>query len=295
MIGTALSAELETRGHDVIVLTRGRLRAPNQVKWDLARGVHDLGRLEGIEAVFNLTGAPIATRPWTKGRRAELFRSRVDATAALTGSLQQVGVQLKAFIGPGGLGYFGDRGNEVLHDDAAPGEGFLAELDQAWEKAHLDAAAALKCRGAVLRMALVLDPFHQVFPLMLQPFKLGIGGWLGDGEQYLPFITTQDCVGAFVHILENEAASGAMNGAVPQTPTNREWSEALAFVLGRKLRARAPEWALRGAFGEFADSLFLASVRAVPTKLTDTGYVFANPDSQTAFRWLVDQRQKGLR
>ncbi len=294
MIGTALASVLQARGDDVLILTRGRPRADNHIKWDLNRGAHDVSRLEDVEVVFNLCGAPIGTRPWTTGRRAELYKSRIESTNAIVSSLQAVRAPVKHFIGAGGLGYFGDRGDEILEDDASPGNsGFLSELDQAWEQAHLTAASTLECRGAVVRMAVVLDPFGQTFPLMLQPFRLGIGGWLGDGSQYLPFTTIRDCVGAFMHVLNHPELTGGINSCVPEPPTNRDWSEALGRALDRKVRTHAPKWVLRGAFGELGESLFLHSVRAVPKKLLDSGYEFELPESEAAFRWLLEARNAG--
>lgn len=293
MIGRALRAALEARGDEVVVLTRGRPAAPHEAQWSHSRGVLDLSVLHGVEAVVHLSGAPIAARPWTRARRAELYESRVDAARALLGSLQLVDAQVHTFLGPGGLGYFGDRGDEWLDDESVPGAGFLAELAQTWERSHLATAEALGARGGVLRMSVVLDPFEQTFPIALQPFRLGIGGWLGDGSQYFPWITTRDCVAAFLHVLDTPSISGGINATAPVPSTNREWSEAFGRALERKVRTHAPEWVLRGAFGEFADGLFLSSVRAVPRKLTDSGFIFQDADVDTAFRWLVDAWSRG--
>jgi len=283
MIGRALSAALRARGDEVRILTR-RPKGPDDVLWRPLKGVPRVEKLEGCEVVFNLTGAPMATRPWTRARRKVLYDSRVKATEALVGSLEKLDQPPHTFIGVSNLGLFGDRGDAIIADDDPPGSGFLADLCVAWEHAHTG-AEALGCRVAVLRMAVVLAPDDGAFPLMVRPFRY-VGGWLGNGQQYTPWLSIRDCVGALIHLADTPEVEGPVNGTIPEPTRNKAWLQALGRVMNRPVVTHAPKWALRGAFGELADEIFLASVRAVPRKLLESGYAFVDTDAEASFRWL---------
>lgn len=287
LIGTALAARLRERGDEVLILTRSRPRGPEQHQWSASRGLMNRAPLEGLHTVFNLTGAPIATRPWTQKRRRTLRDSRIDATATLLTDFAELNRPPKAWISAGGLGLFGDRGETVLHEDAEPGQGFLAELSRDWERVNLTAADVMDVRAAVLRMSLVLGREGGVFPLMLFPFRHGMGGWLGNGEQFTPWVSLRDAVSAFVFVADHPTLAGAFNLCVPHPPRNRAWCEALGEAVGRPVTTHAPEWALRGALGELASALFLASVRAEPTRLTKAGFTFEDPEAAEAFKRLI--------
>ncbi|MEZ4319607.1 MAG: TIGR01777 family oxidoreductase [Myxococcota bacterium] len=290
MIGTHLAKALRERGDEVWILTRGDAREEHHVQWDLSKGIQGVARLEGLDGVFNLTGAPIADRPWTKKRRELLRESRVDATAAILESLATLDQKPGFFIGAGGLGLFGDCGDAAIEDDAEPGTGFLAELSRDWEEAHLAATEALGCRSAVLRMSIVLSHTGGAFPLMVLPFRYGIGGWLGNGQQYTSWISDRDCVGAFLFVAGDPSLAGAFNATVPDPEPNKEWCRALGRALHRPVMTHAPKWALRGALGELANDLFLASVRAVPKRLLEAGFVFQDTDAEATFARLVAEQ-----
>lgn len=292
LIGAALADAHRARGDDVLVVTR-KPREPGHIAWDPGRAWADVQRLDGLDVLYHLAGAPIADRPWTRQRRKVLRESRIDTAEMLREQLGRVRAP-KVWVGVSALGRFGDRGEESLDDDAPPGPGFLAELATAWEDAHV-AAEKLGCRVAVLRMSVVLDARGGVFPLMVHPFRMGIGGWLGHGRQYTPWITGRDAVRALMH-LADKPLSGGFNGTVPHPVRHYEWMKALANVLKSPVIAQAPRWALRGAFGELADDLLLASVRAVPRKLTESGFVWLDPEAEPAFGRLVgelDARRRG--
>jgi uncharacterized protein (TIGR01777 family) len=295
MIGSWLARVLRDRGDEVLIVTRGRPRRADHVQWDPLKRVHDVDRLDGLDAVVNLTGAPIADRPWTRQRRKELWESRVEATNTLLDALASRTRPPKVLVGAGGLGYFGDRGDVVLDEGMAPGSGFLAELSQAWEQAQLDAVKRLGARAAVLRMSIVLSPTGGAFPLMVKPFRVGLGGWLGNGRQYTSWISIRDTVGAFQHLLDHPGAQGPFNGTIPDPTPNKEWLKALGHVLHRPVITHAPKWALRGAFGELAEDLFLASVRAIPRKLVEQGYVFQDPTAESTFPWLLSELRERRR
>ncbi|MCB9678778.1 MAG: TIGR01777 family protein [Alphaproteobacteria bacterium] len=287
MIGTHLAAALRERGDEVWILTRRDPKEEFHVQWDPTRGIQGVARLEGLDGVFNLTGAPIADRPWTKKRREILHDSRIAATEVILESLAQLDQRPGFFIGAGGLGLFGDCGDAEIPDDAEPGTGFLAELSRDWEVAHLAASEVLGCRAAVLRMTIVLSASGGAFPLMVLPFRYGIGGWLGNGQQYTSWISDRDCIAAFLFVAGHDDLAGAFNATVPDPVRNKEWCKALGRALNRPVMTHAPKWALRGALGELANDLFLASIRAVPKRLTEAGFTFEDTDPEATFARLA--------
>lgn len=289
MIGSWLTEELRARGDDVIILTRQRPKAAHHVRWDGSKGVHELDRLEGLDAVVNLAGEPIAARPWTTVRRRKLWESRVDMTGVLLRSLSRLDRPPKAFVGVGNVGLFGDQGDAILDESAAMGEGFLAELSEAWEDAELAAKRVLSSRTSVLRLGIVLSPTGGVFPLMLRPFRIGVGGWLGHGRQYTPWLTIRDASAALRLLIDDPSAEGVFNASVPEPTRNKEWLKALGRVVDKPVVTHAPRWALRGALGELADNLLIASVRVAPKKLQEHGFTFVDTEAEAAFRWLVEQ------
>lgn len=287
MIGTALTAALTARGDRVTVLTRRPASHTDLVRWDPVRGVAKVRRLEGLDALVNLTGAPLATRPWTSPRRRILVDSRVAATEAIVGSLARLEAPPRTVVGVGLLGIYGDRGDAWIDDDAPAGDGFLAELGQAWEAAHGLGASELGARVAVLRLGICLSSGGGAFPAMLGPFRHGFGGWLGSGRQFTAWMSLRDIVGALLHLLDTPTAEGAFNGSVPDPVRNRAWCEALGHVLDTQVMTHAPSWALRGALGEMADAVFLNSVRARPRKLLESGFSFSDPEVEPVFCRLV--------
>lgn len=289
MIGTWLAASLRDRGDEVFIVSRQRPKGPDYIRWDAHKGIHELDRMEGLDAVVNLAGEPIAARPWTTVRRRKLWESRVDATGVLLRSLGRLDAPPKTFVGVGSLGWYGDQGERVLTEDSGGGHGFLAELATAWEDSQLRATRVLSCRTAVLRLAIVLSPTGGAFPLMIKPFRIGVGGWLGHGRQFTPWTTIRDTGAAFQLLLDDDTATGVFNGTVPEPTRNKDWLKALGRATGKPVFTHAPRWALRGALGELAESLFIASVRVVPEKLVAHGFTFVDPEPEAAFRWLVSE------
>ena len=290
MIGTWVADALLARGDEVLIVTRRAPRSSRELQWDPVRGLSNPRLLEGVDVVFNLAGAPIADRPWTTGRRKLLHESRVRATETLLSAFHALDRPPSVLVGVGGLGLFGDRGEDWLDDDEPPGTGFLAELCVAWEHAQLSAEQH-GCRSCVLRMSVVLSPTGGAFPLMVKPFRY-VGGWLGNGRQFTPWISIRDTVGALLHLADQERCRGAFNGTVPEPPHNKEWLKALGRVMHRPVVTHAPKWALRGALGELADGLLIASIRARPRKLLESGYTFVDTDSEPTFQWLLTELER---
>lgn len=288
MLGTWLGNVLRSRGDHVCVVTRQEPETEHELTWTSSRGIIEVRELEGFDAVINLMGAPIADRPWTRMRRNTLRASRVDATRIVIESLARLHTPPSRYVGVGHLGVYGDRGEQILDEDSEVGEGFLADLSQAWEQAHLQAGEHLGARSAVLRLAVALSPTGGVFPLMIQPFRIGLGGWLGDGRQFLPWVSVRDTIAAFAFLLDYPEHTGLFNGCVPEPTRQKDWARALGRALNKPVLSSAPKWALRGALGDLADELYLASIRAVPRRLQQAGFRFADVDAQETFRWLID-------
>ncbi len=288
-IGSWLAHVLRARGDEVWIVTRRLPRSEHEVQWDPTRGIHERGRLEGLDAIFNLAGAHIADRPWTRRRRQILVESRVNATEVLLESLARLDAPPRAYVGVGHIGLFGDRGDAVIDDDDPPASGFLAELAVAWEGAHLQ-AESIGCRASVLRLCMVLAPHGGAFPLLVRPFRY-VGGWLGDGRQYISWMSIRDATAALIHLADTEGLSGGFNGSVPEPIRNRDWCRALGRVMHVPVVTHAPKWAIRGALGELADGIFLASLRVVPRKLLQSGFTFVDPDPEPTFRWLLAEME----
>lgn len=287
VIGSALTEELREEGHDVVIVTRGGGAGDAAVQWDPKRGFSSCEPMESLDALFHLGGAPLAARPWTRRRRRVLRESRVEATAALLQALGGLKSAPKAFIGVSATGYYGDCGDRIVDEADRAGEGFLAGLAQSWEQAHLG-AVKIGCRVAVLRLSPVLAPHGGAFPLLLKPFRV-MPGWVGNGQQWNGWISSRDCVSALQHLANPDfGCEGVYNGSVPQAVRNRDWCEALGRVLSRKVYTHAPKWVVRGAFGDLAKELLLASIRVAPRRLLESGYSFRDTEPEPTFRWLVD-------
>lgn len=288
MMGTILADALRRRGDEVFIIGRGAPKDPRQIRWNPNRGIEGVSVLDGLDTVFHLAGAPIADRPWTQSRRKILRESRIESALVLQRELAKLDRPPKHYIGVGSLGLFGDCGEQIVDDDAEHGDGFLADLSREWEEAH-DNATSLGCRVAVLRMSIVLSPTGGAFPLMVKPFRLGIGGWLGNGKQYTSWISVRDAISALIFLMDNDSAVGGFNGTAPESCRNKFWFKALGRVLNRPVLTHAPKWALRGALGDLADELFLASIRPVPRKLLQAGFKFQDYDIEDTFHWLVSE------
>ena len=273
LLGRALIARLSRDGHQVRVLTRQpRPGQPNDIAWhpDGTAGPW-ASAIDGADAVVNLAGEGIADRRWNEARKKALRSSRVLSTRSLVAAMQQAARPPAALISGSAVGYYGARGDEVVTEAASPGHGFLPDLCVEWEREAEQASAFT--RVALVRTGLVLDRAGGVLGQMLLPFRLGAGGPLGDGRQFMPWIHRDDWVGLVVWLLGNAAARGAFNGTAPAPVTNAEFTRALGKALNRPAIIRVPEFALRLLLGELAGSI-LTGQRAVPARAEEMGYTF---------------------
>lgn len=288
LVGRALIRSLLADGHEVTRLVRGDaqgFRAPGTaaVHWDPERGEIDAGALEGHAAAVHLAGEPVAEGRWDDEKKRRIRESRVKGTSLLAGALANLSAKPKVLVSASATGFYGDRGAEILREESASGDDFLSEVCREWEKATLQASQA-GIRVVHLRIGVVLSGEGGALQKMLTPFKLGVGGKLGSGSQYMNWITLEDLIGVIRRAVEDESLRGPVNAVAPQQVTNEEFTKALGGVLGRPTIIAVPAFAARLAFGEVADALLMASTRVEPARLKEAGYQFRHPEIEGALR-----------
>jgi uncharacterized protein (TIGR01777 family) len=281
LIGTALVERLRQSPHSaeppqILRLVRRPPRAADEVFWDPAAGQLDPAALEGVEAAVHLAGENLAAGRWNAERKARIRESRVEGTRLLSRTLAQLSPLPRVLLSASAIGFYGDRGEEELHEGSAPGSGFLAEVCRAWETATEPAAAA-GIRVATARFGVVLAQQGGALAQMLTPFRWGLGGPMGSGRQYVSWITLDDAVRAILFLLELEGVQGPVNVVAPEPVTNREMAKALGRALHRPAILPLPAFVLRLLFGELADEGLLASARVYPRRLTAAGFEFHDP------------------
>lgn len=280
-IGAALAAALERDGMTVRRLTRTP-RAPGDFAFDPARQVLDPRALDGVTAVVHLAGEPLAQR-WTDDVRQRIRASRVDGTRLLAEAVAKLGQGPRVLVSGSAVGYYGDRGDEVLTEESGPGADFLAEVCTAWEAAAAPAADA-GVRLVYARTGVVLDRRGGALQQLLLPFRLGLGGPTGHGRQWMSWISLADTVAALRHALVTEIVSGPVNVVGPAPVTNAEFMRHLGRAMHRPALLRTPPFALRLLYNEMADATLLASQRAMPEVLRRTGFRHAHPTLDAALR-----------
>jgi hypothetical protein len=278
-IGAALLPSLHARGYQVTRLVRGAASGEGQIPWDPVQPLTPES-ISGFEAVIHLAGETVVGR-WTDGKKAHIRDSRVVGTRSLAQALAKTSQRPRVLITASAVGYYGDRGDEILREDSPPGQGFLPEVCREWEAATQPAAAA-GIRTAQVRIGLVLSPVGGALQKMLTPFKLGVGGNMGNGRQWWSWIDVEDLVGAIHHILKNDQLEGPVNVVAPTPVTNAEFTGTLASVLSRPGIFPMPAFVARLAFGQMADELLLASQRVEPGKLMASGYPYQHSDLRQA-------------
>jgi uncharacterized protein (TIGR01777 family) len=252
--------------------TTRKLGAGRAVRWDPAAEPAPLEALLGVDAVFNLAGEPVAEGRWTEDKKRRIRDSRVIGTRNLVAGLRALDRKPDVLVSASAVGYYGDRGDEELDETSPAGRGFLADVCTAWEREAL-AAEALGVRVVCVRIGIVLTPGGGALARMLTPFKLGAGGRLGSGKQWMPWIHIDDVVGMLVHASRTAAVRGAMNAVSPHPVTNADLTRALGHAVHRPAFLSVPRTALRIAFGEMSE-IMMASQRALPRVAERTGYAF---------------------
>jgi len=272
-IGQALVAHLGATGHRVVRLVRrGADASRGDVTWDPSKGVLDPAALDGVQAVVNLAGEPVAER-WTADRKRRIKSSRVEGTTLIAKTLVGLARPPRVLVNASAIGIYGDRGDEVLDESAKPGTGFLADVAQAWE-ASAAPAVERGIRTVLARFGIVLGAAGGALEKMLPPFKLGAGGRLGSGKQWMSWVTLDDVVAAIDYAITSDRVSGPVNVVAPNPVTNADFTHELGHALHRPAVATVPAFALRFAYGEMGEAVLLASQRVVPAALQRAGFLF---------------------
>jgi uncharacterized protein (TIGR01777 family) len=287
-LGTALTDVLEREGHTIVRIVRpvtGQREtsgAPAKtVRWDPIGGQFDALAAEGSDALVHLAGASIADGRWNAARKNLLRTSRIEATRHLIGALSKLKQPPRVIVASSAIGFYGDRGDETLTESSAPGNDFLAGLCREWE-AESARGSEFGARVVMLRFGIILAAHGGALPRMALPFKMGAGGRLGDGRQWMSWLTLAEAVGMIRFALTNAGVSGPTNAVAPNPVQNAEFTGILAKTLHRPALFPAPAFALRLGLGEMADALLLVSQRVKPSKLEQTGYRFAQPELTAA-------------
>lgn len=299
-LGQPLATALAAEGHAIVVLTRnstprhaGSPPSPGSlahVEWRPDGRADSWSRaLEGAAAVINLAGESLASRRWSSAQKVRIVESRRNATTSLVTAIGSLRKPPAVFVSASAIGYYGDRGDEILTEQSAPGSDFLSNLAVEWER-HALQAESPQTRVALVRTGIVLDPHGGALARMVVPFKAFVGGPLGSGRQYMSWIHRGDWLALLRWMITNESAAGPINATAPTPVTNAEFSKQLGRALGRPSLLPAPAFALRVLLGEMADPLLLASQRVLPARAESLGFQFSYPQLGPALDALLGRR-----
>lgn len=289
LIGTALVRSLRGDGHEVVRLVRRDATAPDEARWDPAGGTVDAKALHGADAVVHLAGAGVGDRPWTKARKQLIYDSRVNGTRTLAEAIARTERGPRVFVSGSAIGYYGDTGDREVDESADMGKGFLAEVVRDWETAARPAVDA-GVRVAHPRTGIVLAAHGGLLGRVLPLFKLGLGGRLGSGRQWVSWITLDDAVAALRHLVDKDDVAGPVNLVAPRPVTNAAYTKAVGRALHRPAVVPVPAFALRAALRDFAAEGPLISQRVRPRRLEESGFAFARPELEGALAAVLGAR-----
>lgn len=274
-IGRALVPYLSNKGHRVFSLRRSE-DPEGKYEWNPEKGILHPELLDEIDTVINLNGENIASGRWSEERKHQILVSRISSTRLLSGAIRKSG-HPHTLINASAVGIYGDRGDEILTENSAPGSGFLATVGKEWETAALEAVSD-NTRVVCLRLGVVLSPTGGMLKRLTPFFKLGLGGRVGNGKQYMSLIPLAELLNIFDFVINNRAVSGALNAVLPKPLTNEEFTKRFAGAFERPALFPVPASIVKFVFGEMGRELLLASVRAVPRRLEEAGYVFSQKE-----------------
>ena len=287
LVGKALISSLTNDGHEVLRLVRSaRSFGAPEVEWHPNQGQIDAEHLEGLDVVVHLAGESIASGRWTDDKKRAIRESRVKGTTLLSETLARLSRPPLAFLCASAIGYYGDRGDESLTEESAPGSDFLASVCVEWENAAKPAMEK-GIRTVFTRFGVILDPNGGALGQMLTPFRIGVGGRVGDGKQWMSWIALEDVVNGLKFLIAEKPIQGPVNFVAPNPVTNAEFTKTLGRVLSRPTFFPVPAFAARLAFGELADALLLSSQKVEPGVLEDQGFLFSWPTLEPGLEHLL--------
>ena len=287
LVGKVLIKALDADGHEIYSLVRRAPHTEKEIEWSPDRYSIAISRIEGFDAVYHLAGESIASGRWNDEKKRKIRESRTKGTKLLADALANLSQPPKTLISASAIGYYGDRGDELLTESSPPGNDFLADVCVEWEKAT-EHARAKGVRVVNTRFGIILDKEGGALAKMLTPFRMGIGGRVGDGKQWMSWIALDDVIGALQFVLNNETLNSPVNFVAPNPVTNAEFTKTLGRILSRPTLFPIPEFGVRLAFGEMADALLLSSRRVEPRSLEQSGYEFRYSELKSALRAILN-------
>jgi uncharacterized protein (TIGR01777 family) len=282
LIGTALQRSFAVKGCEMLLAGRGEPKSANEIQFEAETGFGEPERLDGIDVAINLAGEPISGR-WTDEKKRKIRDSRVHGARTVVEALSQLKSKPKVLVSASGIGYYGDRGDDVMTEMSGAGDTFLANVCRDWE-AEARRAEDLGIRTVLLRTGVVLSKDGGALAEMLTPFKFGVGGIIGSGKQWMSWIALDDIISVYERAVEDETMRGAFNACSPDPVTNERFTKVMGSVLYRPTILPLPEFAVNFLFGEMGDALLLDSTRATPKRLQDIGFEFKFTDLESALK-----------
>jgi uncharacterized protein (TIGR01777 family) len=286
LVGKALIGSLTSDGNEIVRLVRGKPSSNAEVEWHPNEGKIDGASLEGLDVVVHLAGESIASGRWSDEKKRAIQESRVLGTVLLSDALARLSRPPAVFLSASAIGYYGNRGDELLTEKSDAGTDFLANVCRAWENAT-GRAVEKGIRTVRARFGIILDAKEGALAKMLTPFRMGIGGRIGDGKQWMSWIAIDDVVNGLKYLMENGAVSGPVNFVAPNAVTNAEFTKTLGHVLSRPTLFPIPAFGVRLAFGEMGEALLLSGQRVKPSIMEESGFRFTWPTLEPALRHLL--------
>ena len=290
LVGNELVPRLRAIGHTVFKLSRKPAGDSDEISWDPKEGFEpkEFAKLEGLDAVVHLAGESVADGSWSDEKKKRIRDSRVVGTRTLVEALGKTKKPPRVFISASAIGYYGDRGDEILTEESEPGEGFLPEVCKEWE-AEASKASEFGARTVSVRIGIILSKDGGALAKMITPFSYGVGGVVGSGEQYMSWIGLEDLVKLFIFLINNDSIEGVVNATSPNPVTNADFTSTLGSILSRPTILPVPEFGIKLIFGEMGEKLLLEGARVLPAKLQETGFEFEHPKLEDALRKALDK------
>lgn len=287
LVGTHLIPTLKAKGHEIYKLSRSEARHSDEIQWDAYEGFapSEQVKLEGFDAVIHLAGDNVA-ETWTEAKKRSIKESRVTGTRTLINAFKKCDKKPEIFISASAIGFYGNRGDEILTEESAPGDGFFPEVCTEWEAESIKAAEF--ARVVMPRIGIVLTKDGGALERMLTPFKFGVGGKIGSGEQYMSWIALEDLIRIIHFALENEDLNGAANATAPNPVTNEQFTGTLGKVLNRPTIIPVPAFGIKLLFGEMGETLLLQGARVLPEKLQTAGFEFEFTDLEDTLKHILE-------